>query len=361
MALRQQWDVIIVGGGPAGAMMAYALAKGGVRVAIFDPSHPRHKPCSGFLNSRVFTLHPLLSHFQNWYLFEGKRIYTAPSGRSFTLSNHQALTDICICSRSIFDLYLIKSAQSAGADWFQEKVTAVNKQKNRWQVVTQTGTYYASIIVGADGVKSRVRKKISGPFVKNDLIVAMGNYYMGEKSDELHTVFIEKGGMGFFLPGYGFTQIIAGYRRTNTTDINKSLRFLVNCFPGKWHSPTCSWAALQPAPITKCFFQQKCSGEQFCLIGDAAGHCHPLRCEGIIYAIHGAMLASECVLKNRLAEFDTIWRDKYGLYFEKTASRISSLPVARTMNIVAWAFSQSDILKSLFVRSVQKVSSGRDL
>src|SRR4030095_2041304 len=40
-------DVAIVGAGPAGAWAAYTLARNGARVTIFDPSHPREKPCGG--------------------------------------------------------------------------------------------------------------------------------------------------------------------------------------------------------------------------------------------------------------------------------------------------------------------------
>src|SRR5258705_5552221 len=49
-------DVAIVGAGPAGAWAAYTLARRGARVTIFDPSHPREKPCGGGITGRALTL-----------------------------------------------------------------------------------------------------------------------------------------------------------------------------------------------------------------------------------------------------------------------------------------------------------------
>src|SRR5450755_3514646 len=49
-------DVAIVGAGPAGAWAAYSIARQGGRVTIFDPSHPREKPCGGGVTGRAMAL-----------------------------------------------------------------------------------------------------------------------------------------------------------------------------------------------------------------------------------------------------------------------------------------------------------------
>src|SRR5436190_21094739 len=44
-------DVLVVGGGPAGASVAFALARAGVRVHVIDRAHfPRPKPCAEYLS-----------------------------------------------------------------------------------------------------------------------------------------------------------------------------------------------------------------------------------------------------------------------------------------------------------------------
>ena len=39
--------IAIIGAGPAGAMAALCLARAGAPATVFDPSHPREKPCGG--------------------------------------------------------------------------------------------------------------------------------------------------------------------------------------------------------------------------------------------------------------------------------------------------------------------------
>ena len=51
-----RFDVAIVGAGPAGCRAAWRLARAGTRVALFDGSHPREKPCGGGITGRALDL-----------------------------------------------------------------------------------------------------------------------------------------------------------------------------------------------------------------------------------------------------------------------------------------------------------------
>lgn len=50
----QQFDVLIVGGGPAGSTLAWALRESGLKIAILDKkSFPRDKVCAGWVTPAV--------------------------------------------------------------------------------------------------------------------------------------------------------------------------------------------------------------------------------------------------------------------------------------------------------------------
>jgi geranylgeranyl reductase family protein len=56
----QRYDVLVVGGGPAGSTTAIRLADGGARVLLVDrATFPRDKPCGGGLTTRAFAQCPV--------------------------------------------------------------------------------------------------------------------------------------------------------------------------------------------------------------------------------------------------------------------------------------------------------------
>ncbi len=66
------YQVIIIGAGPAGSMAGYFLAKSGFRVLILEKSSfPRRKVCAGGLTHRAyqqipFNINPVLHSKVNW-------------------------------------------------------------------------------------------------------------------------------------------------------------------------------------------------------------------------------------------------------------------------------------------------------
>jgi flavin-dependent dehydrogenase len=73
-----------------------------------------------------------------------------------------------------------------------------------------------------------------------------------------------------------------------------------------------NFSAIIPLIKDPNFYKIPCAGENWILIGDAAGHVDPITGEGILYAMWGAELAAKTITNHNIQEFDTLWRKEYG-------------------------------------------------
>jgi len=152
-------DVVVVGAGPAGSILAYQLAKAGVDVVLLDKARfPRGKTCGGGINVRTqkqipFDFSPIIEGTITGISFTCKfedpfiRRYTAPL--MFTVR------------REHFDEFLARRAEDAGARFFDQTPFLSVDQKGGWmEVETAAGVCSASYVVGADGAQSLVARKM---------------------------------------------------------------------------------------------------------------------------------------------------------------------------------------------------------
>src|SRR5215510_12945576 len=107
-------DVAIVGGGPAGCRLAWRLARAGVRVAIFDGSHPREKPCGGGVTGRALDL-------------VRDAIDTSAIRAVVALGDPRGATPrLAVAPRAVFDGALLTAAVRAGATLRAERVRDIS-------------------------------------------------------------------------------------------------------------------------------------------------------------------------------------------------------------------------------------------
>src|SRR5216110_3966043 len=136
------YDVLIVGAGPAGSFAAELLAKGGVRVALFD-GRPEGDPkaCGGGVTAKALKAWPHLLDAVGRTVSE-LEMY-APSGRGIQLKLEEPFA---IYSRRAFDSYLRDRAASAGAHVFKEKISRTRIKRNgaEWLVQVANGDHCAA-------------------------------------------------------------------------------------------------------------------------------------------------------------------------------------------------------------------------
>lgn len=153
-----EFDVIVVGGGPAGSAAATFCAQHGLRVALFEhKKFPRHKVCGDVINPNCWPVLERLGAAEKirelpHHEITGAR-FTTPTGAVAEVEmNARAIR------RSVFDAELLKHAKACGVTVFENE-TVLDITPAR-EVLTRERRYVALLcIIGADGRHSLVARK----------------------------------------------------------------------------------------------------------------------------------------------------------------------------------------------------------
>ncbi|MFW9943884.1 MAG: geranylgeranyl reductase family protein, partial [Candidatus Sifarchaeia archaeon] len=150
-------DLVIVGGGPAGATCARRAALNGLDVLLVEKEvHPRQKLCGGALTQRAAELIDFSIERAVQMNFCGGRVYSQ-SGECLegSLNNYTGH----LVDRTDFDHLLIQEARKAGAQVEEGvEVVAVEQTRTGIRVLTLGDSYKAHLLVGADGVNGVVAR-----------------------------------------------------------------------------------------------------------------------------------------------------------------------------------------------------------
>ena len=153
------WDVIVVGGGPAGSIAAESLARGGARTLVIEKaSHPRYKACGGGIPGRTVGLLPvpIASVVED----DVHTIEVSYFGRrQFSKTSVKPLAQMVM--RDQFDALLLESAVSAGAVVQDgETVRGVEAREGWVEVRSDKGRYTSRWVIGADGATGAVGRSV---------------------------------------------------------------------------------------------------------------------------------------------------------------------------------------------------------
>jgi len=158
--MKPRYDVIISGAGPSGSLLGYLLSREGINTLIIEKQEfPRHKICAGGLQHRTLALIPfdvknILHRSLNGVLFSYR-------GRDEFMGRY-AHPVIHTVDRKEFDTFLAKMAGDNGCMLrFNEKVTHYEQEKNGIIVNTDKKKYRSLVLVGADGVRGTVHRRLT--------------------------------------------------------------------------------------------------------------------------------------------------------------------------------------------------------
>ncbi|MGE3512068.1 MAG: FAD-dependent monooxygenase [Vicinamibacterales bacterium] len=294
-------EVGIVGAGPAGAWTARQLAARGVRVALFDGSHPREKPCGGGVTNRALRLiEAALPAPVDGIPIDTARFMDADGGLDCVVPLSHRKSPLLVTTRRHFDQQLLEAAGAAGATFVPARVTRIEALDRGFRLHTTSGVHQCRRLVGADGANSLVRRSLATALARTDLSVATGFYVWGVTSRDILLEFVAD------PPGYLWSfprpdHLAVGICAQASTGVMVTVlraRLL------QWMHKTgiARGSALQPYswPIPSLGEQAlrgaKVAGSDWCLVGDAAGLVDPITREGIFFALQSAQCAADALM-----------------------------------------------------------------
>jgi menaquinone-9 beta-reductase len=171
--LALNWDVVVIGAGPAGALVARLLASRGLGVLLVDRQvFPRYKVCGGCLNASALAV-LARAGVRDRILALGGRAVDAIELRRGARAAQLALSGGFAVSRYALDVELARAAVDAGALWvtgIDARVVADGSgvaqdapRKVRLRDVSGVETVVgARVVVAADGLSHGSLRDIPG-------------------------------------------------------------------------------------------------------------------------------------------------------------------------------------------------------
>ncbi len=311
--MDRDYDVVVVGGGPAGATAAEELARSGAKVALLDRAG-RIKPCGGAVPPRLI---------RDFEIPDDQIVARIGTARMISPSTKHV--DIAIengyvgmVDREHFDGFLRDRAMAAGAERLTGTYVKITREGDvtrlhyRPKGATAPESVTTRLVVGADGARSDVaRTEVPGgskiPYViaYHEVIAAppggsVSSYdparcdviYDGRISPDFYGWVFPHGaqasvGMGSGLKGVDLKKATAALRESSGLTGCETIR-------------------REGAPIPLKPLDRWDNGRDVVLAGDAAGVVAPSSGEGIYYAMIGgqaaARAAQACLATGRATE-----------------------------------------------------------
>jgi digeranylgeranylglycerophospholipid reductase len=323
--LRSQYDIVVVGAGPAGSTAARYAAQNGCSVLMLEKDREIGVPVRCGEAVEESGLRNFLEPKEIWFanrIVNGRII--APDGTTVTVNHNEKGY---ILNRKVFDLDLAIMAAQAGVEILTKAYVydliktngAVNGIK-----VKYLGKDYqigARIVIAADGIESRVgrwaglKTNLQLHDIESCAQMTIGNIDVDRNSIDLFfSSKFASGGYAWVFPKDSHTANV-GVGILGKNNAKKSaMEYLKEFVAQKF--PTASTLVSVVGSVSCAPYLKELVTDSLMIVGDAAHQANPISGGGIIRAIWAAQIAGEVaahavkdndVTKKRLQEYSKRW------------------------------------------------------
>jgi geranylgeranyl reductase family protein len=325
----ERWDVVVVGGGPAGAACAAAACRTGARVLVLDRAEfPRDKVCGDGITPEALDVLAGLgidpAALTAGYPPVPRLRLRSPRGSTVERAMQRPARTV---PRAVFDARLLTAAREQGAAF---RSHAVRTLEVRPDAVLVDGVLAAGVVVGADGAESAVRRALGvRPNRPRETAVAIRGYAPAlpgqdgvqvlATTEQRWPAYAWSFPLGDGRANVGYGELVSA--GTTRAELVAGLhRLLPGVAPDGLRAhrlPLSSGRPRQP-------------DGRVLLAGDAAALINPLTGEGIFYAVLSGALAGTAAVHGAAAgrAYRLALRRRLGGHLRATAaaSRLSRWP-----------------------------------
>lgn len=332
-----EYDVLVIGAGPAGASAAAEVSKLGVSVLIIDCKNIPGTPvqCAEYVPRVVkryvsLPTEAVVQKIDTLVTYINDELVSTLAGPGYILD------------RRIFDGSLVQDAIESGAE-FQAGTKAISRT-DRGVIVNRPGEgkqeIKCKVIIGADGPRSIVGHWMNS---ENEKFMIGLQYRLPlckyQTSTDIYFKPEYEGGYAWVFPKGEYANIGIGVNTLYKDKLQLLIRdFIKNMIARE--------VAADDRPIEKTAGLIPVGGplkvtqkDNMLLTGDAAGHTHPVTGGGIMNAIVTGRLAGEtaaqAVIENNLnilLQYPQKWQSFLGRYLDKATRQRNEMDCKWTYN-----------------------------
>ncbi len=283
----EQFDVVVVGAGPAGSAAALAARRAGATVLLLDRSgFPRDKPCGdGIAAEALDVLVDLgVPDAAAGYPPVPRLRLVAPGGAAVARPLPRPAHTV---PRRVFDARLVAAATRAGADLRRHTVRAITHTDRG---VTVDGRFHARALIGADGAASTARRLLGEPpNPPGHLALAIRGYAPTANTTEQRILttgdrwpaYAWEFPLGDGTANVGYGEVLRGEPLSRAYLLERLHDLLPGAEPTGLRGHHLPLSTRRPAP----------GRGRVLLAGDALSLINPFTGEGIFYAVLSGALA----------------------------------------------------------------------